>query len=309
MKKLRIVLIVFACFLCACNKNISENENKKIKEDIKLSNVWKQTKGEENILIGVLDSGIDISANEMKDSIYVNRLEIPDNNIDDDLNGFIDDINGWNFYDNDNHIYDEYIYDYHGTMVTSLIVNKNIGIAPNVTIVPLKCFRGSEADVNDIVEAIKYGYKLGVRIFNCSWDMNMYNRKLYNIMREYSDAIFVCSAGKNNQNLESEKVFPASFNLNNIIIVGGKKMNGEHYEYSGYGELVDIYGPAENVYCQLPEGDYEYSDGTSLSVAITTGIIALAYSIDNDLQCSDLKKRMSKCNNNFINAEVICGIY
>lgn len=266
------------------------------------------TKVDSNIVVGVIDSGIDFSSGNMKDSMYENCGEISLNKIDDDKNGYIDDCNGWNFYDENNQIYSEYLYDYHGTMIASLIADSQIGVAPGIKVLPLKCFRGNKGDINDIVNAINYGYDMGVRIFNCSWDFEEYNDTLYYTMRNYKDAIFVCSAGKTHIDLAKKNIYPACYGLENIIVVGGKTNYKGYCEATGYGDIVDIYAPAEGVFCRLPEGDSAYSEGVSLAVAITSASIALAYEYDQNITVKQIRSRLKECEENFLNITTLCGI-
>lgn len=143
------------------------------KNKIHIEDVWKETYGNENIIVGIIDSGIDITSSDLQSVIYHNDQEISNNQVD------------------------------------------------------------------DVVNAIKYGYNKGIRLFNCSWDMEVYSEKLYTIMKECSDAIFVCSGGKNSSNVDVQHVYPACFELPNAICVGGLGINGKIYEFSGYGEKID----------------------------------------------------------------------
>lgn len=209
------------------------------KNKIHIEDVWKETYGNENIIVGIIDSGIDITSSDLQSVIYHNDQEISNNQVD------------------------------------------------------------------DVVNAIKYGYNKGIRLFNCSWDMEVYSEKLYTIMKECSDAIFVCSGGKNSSNVDVQHVYPACFELPNAICVGGLGINGKIYEFSGYGEKIDIYAPAEKVYCLMPEDTYTYSEGVSISVAYVTGTIALAKSINPTLKCEEIKNRLHKCYNDELNIPVL----
>ena len=100
-------------------------------------------------------------------------------------------------------------------------------------------------------------------------------------------------------------MYPGSFELPNVICVGGLEINGKIYEFSGYGEKIDIYAPAEKVYCLMPEDTYTYSEGVSISVAYVTGTIALAKSINPTLKCEEIKNRLHKCYNEELNIPVL----
>lgn len=251
--------------------------------DINVLNAWEITKGSANVIVGVLDSGIDTDCIELKDSILVNKNEISQNNIDDDKNGFIDDITGWNFYHNSNKIFDNYLHDYHGTYLSGIIAASHTqgeicGIAPNIKILPLKFMHGSKGEVKDAIKAIEYAYKLGVRIINCSWDGTEYDQDLKNTMEKYYDILFLCSAGKNKNDLDKIPVYPACYDLPNVISVAAIDNQGNLYKYSGYGEKADVAAPGVDIYSCMPDRDYTYSSGTSAATAYVTGIAALVKS-------------------------------
>ncbi|SEW43150.1 S8 family serine peptidase [[Clostridium] fimetarium] len=263
---------------------------------INSDSIWRITEGDESVLIGIIDSGIKIDSEYLDDSIYVNKGEVPNNNIDDDNNGYIDDCNGWNFYDGDNEVYKTYSADYHGTMISGIISSNHInnftyGIAPNVTIVPLKCFQGNSGDVDDVADAIKYGYSLGVRIFNCSWSTSTYSEVLYDTISHFDDAVFICAYS----NLDGSKsnIYPATFDLENVISVGGFNKDGSIYDDQSENSYIDIYAPASEIECLLPSDVFLSSEGTSLATAFVTGGVALYYSMNYDVDIEALKRHIT----------------
>lgn len=146
---------------------------------IQADKAWDISQGE-NVVVAVVDSGVDYTHEDIKDNIWINKNEIPDNGVDDDDNGFIDDVRGWDFtsYDvnweiknRDNDPLDE---NGHGTHVGGTIAaigNNNmgvIGVAPKAKIMAVKAGENGLADV-DIVDAIKYAADMGARVINMSW--------------------------------------------------------------------------------------------------------------------------------------------
>ncbi len=263
--------------------------------DINATEAWKITKGNEKVIVGILDTGIDISNSKISKNIFINKNEIPNNRKDDDGNGCVDDVNGWDFYNNDNSVYDDSLSDYHGTLVASIIAashdNGEVwGIAPGVTILPLKFMRGSSGSIDDAIKAIKYAYSMGARIINCSWDDTAYNNELYNVMKRYKDILFICSSGKTQNNLKELPVFPACFDLENVVCTGAVDNNGQKYELSGYGIDKEVFAPGKDILSILPEGDATYVSGTSYSTAYVTGIAALVKSYNINISAEDLGK-------------------
>ena len=310
MKKYGIFVIVFILLLCcACsdqtiivsaqwgflNYGQSIKGTKGVKGiDINILDAWKITQGSSDIVVGVLDSGVQIESDFIKENIFINSKEIPGNGKDDDNNGFVDDINGWNFYNNDNKIYDNYLHDYHGTYICSLIAsNKHgtmVGVAPNVKVMPLKFISGSKGQMDSVTNAIDYAYMMGVRIFNCSWDGTEFDASLKNTMEKYSDALFVCSGGKMMNDLEVRPVYPACYALPNVIAVMAIDNKGEIYEFSGYGSKADVAAPGVDIYGIMPDGDFTFASGTSSATAIVTGIAALVKSYRPTLDINNLVK-------------------
>jgi subtilisin family serine protease len=287
-----------------------ENSKGLKNNDINALKAWKLTTGSNNILVAILDTGIEIDNSEISRSIYTNENELPNNNIDDDKNGYIDDINGWNFYDNNNEIFNNYIYDYHGTYLTGIISSNHTtgimcGVAPNIKILPLKFMRGSSGSINDAIKAIKYASNMGAIIINCSWDTQEYSESLKTIIKEHPNILFVCSAGKHRQDLSKVPVYPASYDLPNIITVGALNNQGQVYKYSGHGNDIDVMAPGDDILSILPENDFVYSEGTSVATAYVSGIAALTLSINPELELVELIKILTESKRN-IKADYSC---
>lgn len=261
--------------------------------DLNMIKAWEITKGSRNVLVGVLDTGIQFSNPELFASIYQNPDETQ-NGVDDDGNGYIDDINGWDFFGGSACVFDSYLHDHHGTYLASIIASphtegaKMAGIAPGVTIVPLKFMSGSSGDLNDAIAAIEYAHALGVRIINCSWDSTNYNAKLEAVMKRYSDILFVCSAGKYDADLAQTPVYPACFPLENVLCVAAVNSKGNICEYSGYGQGADVAAPGKDILGIMPDGATTYSGGSSVAAACVTGIAALVKSVNPALDAAEI---------------------
>ncbi len=298
-----LVLSIFILFGCSKSINVNgeqwalKNNGQVIKGENGLPNVdigiikaWNITKGNKNVIIGVLDSGIDSSSNI---NLYTNNNEIPDNGIDDDNNGFIDDVHGWDFYNDDNSVYDKYIYDYHGTYIANNICgNRNdiIGVAPNLTVLPLKFMQGTTGDIKNAIKAIEYAHNLGVKIINCSWNISVDNKKLFEIIKKYDDMLFVCAAGNQSLNLDEYAIYPASYELDNVISVMAMDNKGKPYEYSGYGKNVSLTAPGVNVIVDLPEGDTDYVSGTSIAASFVSAAAGMLMSYNDSLTPKRIKE-------------------
>ena len=202
----------------------------------------------------------------------MNPGEVPDNGIDDDGNGYIDDIYGWDFYNNDNSVchYVETANGYtadpddndnHGTHIAGIIgaaANNSIGISGvasnvNIKIMSLKIHGGSASSgsVTNAIKAIHYAEAMGADICNLSWGTTNYSQALELTIQE-SSMLFISAAGNNGNNNNSTPMFPSGLRLPNLISVAYIDSNGELAEDSNYGvSTVDIAAPGEEIYSTL----------------------------------------------------------
>ncbi|MDP4181269.1 MAG: S8 family serine peptidase [Bacillota bacterium] len=262
--------------------------------DINVSGAWDTVNGNGDVLVGILDTGIDINHKELTNSIYKNSSEIANNNYDDDKNGYIDDVNGWDFINCDNSVYDNSYDDFHGTHIAGIIAagadNVGIrGVASGVSIVPLKFMDGGCGFTSDAIEAIEYAKKLGIKVLNCSWGDTHYNYALEQEMKN-SDILFVCSAGNDKLDLSINPTYPAAFKLPNVISVGAVDNKGNMASFSNYGAPVDVAAPGVDIYSSMPENNYGYLEGTSMASPFVTGVAALILSCNPNIAPADIKQ-------------------
>lgn len=268
--------------------------------DLNLVEAWKVTEGSEDVVVGVIDTGIDISHPDLLNNIWINDKEIPGNGIDDDGNGYVDDVYGWDFCNDDNSVYDMDALDEHGTHMAGIIAaNGNIkGVAPKVKVMPLKALNYSSGYTSDIIEAIEYAKNQGVKIINCSFASIQYNPALEEAIASNPDILFVCAAGNYGKPTTEIATFPACYDLDNILTVSASNNKGRLSEISSYGEYVDVSAPGIGIYSTIPENTYDFKDGTSCSAAFVSGMTALLLSENNDLCAVSLKNKIiNSCGN------------
>lgn len=259
--------------------------------DIDAPGAWEITTGSTNNVIAVIDTGVDMTHQDLSTNIWTNPDEIPGNGIDDDHNGFIDDIHGWDFYQNDNNPSDTNRCK-HGTHVSGTIgaVGNNgkgvTGVNWNVKIMPLRFLGGSLCSGSDAnaIKAIEYATEKGVRISNNSWGGGGYNRALENAIRN-SDMIFVAAAGNGgsdgigDNNDGAKPQYPASYPLDNIISVAATDHNDARASFSNYGlASVDLAAPGVNILSTIPGNQYAYFSGTSMATPHVSGVVGLLLS-------------------------------
>jgi subtilisin family serine protease len=220
--------------------------------------------------VAVVDSGVDTSNKGLSDAIYSQGNDNKD------------------FYYNDDTIYDSYLQDYHGTYIANTIAcndseSKIYGVAPEVSILPIKFLRNTSGSVSDAIRAINYACEKCAKIINCSWNFTEYSAELYNVIASHPDVLFICATGNSNLNLDKDNIYPASYNLKNILSVLAVDNTGKVYSSSGRGMQVDIAAPGVNIITKFPENDITYVSGTSVATALVSGVTALMFSVNERL--------------------------
>lgn len=263
-------------------------------------NAWhSKNVGEKEVIIAVIDTGVDYKHELLKKHMWTNISEIPNDGIDNDNNGYVDDIIGWNFVENTNDVLTgtEYFENDHGTECASIIASgdlksefKGINYSESIKIMSLKILSGIEksGDVNNLIEAIKYAENNGADICNLSVNFDGYNAELSELIK-HSEMTFIVSAGNDALDIDRESVYLGSYNYNNVISVAAVDRYGELYQESNYGKnSVDIAAPGVEIYCAVVNG-YDYDTGTSMATAIVTGVCAMIISTNNTDDMCDLK--------------------
>ena len=235
--------------------------------------------------VAIIDSGMLMEHPDLAGNLWTNPGEIPDDEIDNDGNGYKDDIHGWDFTFNDAVPDDQQGHGTHVAGIVSALTDNGIGIASaarNAEIVPLKAGDSSGyLKASAVIEAIDYVVKMGFPIVNCSFADTEYSETLYNAMKKCEDVtLFVAAAGNSGTNNDTKPFYPASYDLDNIISVAASDSADALYSRSNYGEeSVDIAAPGVDVwstYGKIVNGVYYRSlTGTSMAAPMTAGAAAV----------------------------------
>ncbi len=302
-------------------------QNKWGLERTSAAKAWEITKGSKDIVVAVIDTGIDVNHADISDNLWKNPGETgvvendfckkqrnplslkecdkSRNDVDDDGNGYKDDVYGWNFVYNDNKLTDNHG---HGTHIAGIIAANGMhngrntgvsGVAPNVSVMILKYYDPKASNSNNLkntVNAIRYAIKMKAQIINYSGGGTDYSAEEYAAVKEAERAgiLFIAAAGNERSNSDEagKHYYPADYGLSNIISVTAvNKEETKVLPSSNYGvRTVDLAAPGENIYSTLPNQGYGFMTGTSQATAFVTGVAALIMSHNRDFSSADVKK-------------------
>ena len=226
--------------------------------DISVLDAWNITKGDSTVVVGVIDTGIDIKHPDLVDKIWSNPNEIAGDGIDNDGNGYVDDVNGWDFYNYDNTVFDWEDGDNHATHVSGTIaasINNVgvVGIAPNVKIMPLKFLGPQGGDTYGAILAIEYAKAKGVKILNNSWGGGGFDQMLRDTIAN-SGTIFIAAAGNDSIDNDLDPHYPSSYDCDNILSVAAINNIGDLSNFSNWGPTsVDVAAPGEEILSSVPK--------------------------------------------------------
>ena len=273
--------------------------------DIDAPEAWDITTGSANVVVGSLDSSIDIDHEDLAPNLFVNPGEIPGNGIDDDGNGFVDDVTGWDFVDNDNNPNDPAPgcagHGSHTSGTFGAVGNNNrgvIGVSPQVRILPVRAFMPlfgflCTAEDADLIDGIGYLALMDVDVSNHSWGGGPFSQAMFTAISR-ARHLFVTSAGNTGSNLDVTPAYPASYDLDHIMTVSSTDHNDNLSGFSSFGSSsVEVAAPGSRILSTVLNNGYGFLDGTSMSAPHVAGVAALLLSQDPELTPLELKARIA----------------
>lgn len=262
---------------------------------------WQITTGTRNVVVGVIDSGVDYTHPDLKDNIFFNTAETV-NGSDSDGNGFKDDIRGWDFYDNNNNPMDEHRHGTHVAGTVAAVGNNNlgvVGVAWETRIMALR-FLGPSGGGTTAggINSIRYATMMGVDMTNNSWGGGSFSTALYEAIEEARDAgiLFVAAAGNDGS---SNPGYPARYGnpglpggvppLDNIIIVAASSNDAGDTLASFSQRNAHLAAPGVGIYSTVLGVGYGSLSGTSMASPHVAGGAALLLAVDPDLDYLEVK--------------------
>ncbi len=267
--------------------------------DINADLAWSTTTGDPDLVVAVIDTGVDYSHVDLINNIWTNPDEIAGNGIDDDGNGYIDDIHGYDFFSNESDPDDEHG---HGTHVSGTICaesNNGIGVsgvAWQCKIMALRFIGPDGGYTSDAIRALEYAVAKGVKISSNSWGGGSYSTALYDAINNAASTnehLFVAAAGNDGINTDVSPHYPSSYNSDNIISVAATNNQDQLASFSNYGlTSVDVGAPGVSIYNTWPGNGYAWLSGTSMATPHVSGVAALILSLHPDWGYAEIKNRL-----------------
>ncbi len=295
------------------------NEIADYQKQVNVDKAWKwleqndhKAGGDSSVIVAVIDTGVDYNHIDLKQNIWINKGEIPDNGIDDDNNGYIDDVYGWNFVGNNNNPMDD---NGHGTHVAGIIgaANNGIGvtgIAYNCKIMPVKAGNSSGYFNNsDIASAITYAYMNGADVINMSFGGTTITMAVQEALEKaYTTSLLVAAAGNDGAQNEPvlpgfpvETIYPASYSfVDGVMSVNSSNTMSLFTNFDSLAENKIEYeclAPGELINSTFPNNKYASLSGTSMATPVVSGVGALLRSAVKDKNEYPTKFLMSQINN------------
>lgn len=267
--------------------------------DISALEAWKITKGSKEIKIAVIDTGVDFNHVDLKDNIMINEAELNGSvGVDDDGNGYIDDIYGYDFANDDADPTDGHGHGTHCAGVIGASHNSQgiAGVNAEVSILPIKFLTDKGGGtLEGALKAIDYATQRGVDVMSNSWGGGGRSEALFEAIQraEAAGIIFIAAAGNSNSDNDAKPTYPANYKASNIVSVGAIDGKGKRASFSNYGKkTVHVFAPGVDIYSTVSNNKYKKMSGTSMACPHVAGVAGLLLASEPNLNFTDIKERL-----------------
>jgi subtilisin family serine protease len=271
--------------------------------DIAATGAWEFTTGSRNVVVAVIDSGIDLTHPDLAANLWVNPGEIAGDGIDNDGNGFVDDVHGWDFVDNDGVPQDGFGHGTHVAGIIGAVGNNGTGVTGVNWQVSIMALRVQDdrgvGFTSAVVAALRYAtmmrrdYGIMVVASNNSWEAPAgYSSVVEQVIREHGEAgiTFVAAAGNNGTDTDLTPKYPGAYDLPNVITVASLTPQGGLASSSNYGpRSVDVAAPGTVIQSTYKNGGYGILSGTSMAAPHVTGVVALLAAARPEISVAEIR--------------------
>lgn len=254
-------------------------------ESINAQAGWEVITDSRDIVVAIIDTGVDYLHEDIAGNMWANPGEIEGNGIDDDGNGFVDDVHGYDFGDDDGDVMDTIGHGTHVAGIVGACGNNGIGISGvswQSDIMGVKVSdEAGRIYTHRIAEGIVYAVEMGASVINISLGGDWYSREMKDALSiaEQHGVTVVVSAGNDGRSTDVRPKYPASYLNENILSVGAVSPSDTLTSFSNFGpRSVDISAPGLGILSLYPKNRYMFGSGTSMAAPHVTGAVALAYS-------------------------------
>ena len=269
--------------------------------DVDAAEAWDVTTGSASVVVGVIDSGVDYTHPDLAPNMWRNPFETPGDGVDNDRNGYVDDVHGINAITGSGNPMDD---EGHGTHVAGTIGaagNNGIGVAGaawDVQIMALKFLAADgSGDTADAIEALNYATAMrnkgvNIKLTSNSWGGGGYEQALRDAIARTASAgmLFVAAAGNEGVNNDAAASYPANYDLPNVVSVAATDRFDVLADFSNYGAAnVDLAAPGVDIVSTYMGGGYGYMSGTSMAAPLVSGVAALAWSVKDAATYSEVR--------------------
>ena len=267
--------------------------------DINAVEAWKTTIGDKKYgpLIAVIDTGIDYKHPDLADNMWINPGEVPNDGIDNDGNGVIDDVHGYNAFAQTGDPMDDHSHGTHCAGTIAAVGNNGhgiVGVNWEANLMAVKIFdsRGNTS-LDAILRGLDYAAKMGADITNNSWGDSAPSEAIKDAFGRMDETVHFAAAGNNRNNNDYRNYYPCGHDLPNIVAVAASDRNDKKPVFSNYGlKTVHVAAPGDEILSTVTDGSYGVYSGTSMASPHAAGVAGLLLTEFPELTPQQVKERL-----------------